>query len=130
MNCVVCFNKYCACRPRTLILALLMFLVPVLSFAECDIKKLKNEVLAPFSSPIPYDTITGRGWATLEKALYPDSTFTVKGDSFILTVIEMKVTHPHVKTHNKSFMVIRGVDLASCRLETFDYRDVFATNIN
>ncbi len=112
---------------KPLFIALFAFVVTFSVKASCDIQIHKETVIKALSAPMP---IVGGGVGLPSNIRYPDYPFTVKGESFVLVLLDVTLTTREQSPHKKQLMMLWPVDLASCTLGHFDSGDVFGTSVS
>jgi hypothetical protein len=108
------------------------------AFAECDVRTLRTEMIAPYKQAIPADssecrTITGkgckRGFAIAKNFLFTESPFQVKNENFVMLTFDAVTKFPNDPEIVSKMMVVRSVDMASCTLDIYERDNVFGTSL-
>lgn len=112
--------------------SLFVFLVLFVSqttFA-CDLKGLRKDIFGHFSKEFPVTNKLGekQGSGTLSEITLSDSVMNIRGENFYITKLVFDILWANGQNEKKEILMAAIVDLATCRLESFESGEVVGSS--
>jgi fructose-1-phosphate kinase PfkB-like protein len=108
-----------------------LFLFTTTVFADCDLKPLRQEMMAIYQREFPITDNLGKpGVARVENMQVSDYLLSVKSQHFLVANFEVVVRDSQKKETVIKTVAVGDVDIATCSLEKFTTADLFGSSIS
>lgn len=111
---------------------LLFLLVFSQAASACDVGGLRKEILSQFVKDSPVTNEVGEKQATtvLKEMYLTDTMLRIRGEDFFMMRMVFEIAWNHGVKEEKEMLLAAIVDLASCKIESYETGDILGSTVS